>query len=622
MYSALLFLVTFFAPGRLALLGSPVQKNLGAFSFLVSYSLIVVNFRFLPEFAVGYFWFLSILLLEGAIIALTFWAVRKYHYAERSIAQKNPKRLSIFRALVIILLVLGYLLVVGSYTEVPADVLSHFGHIQNYLQRLSQGALETGQPWYAVFAQILALSGETISDVAFPLTLLFSTGFALLVASISNELAGLEESSKTTRFVVPIVAVIGTFCFFGTSIFSYVRYYVFAPTFGVYPLYLLSLVFVGRLVSGSKSRESRPLSLLGLTLAVFVSWHVHRQESIFIISVIGVGGLLYAGHYLKKIMGRFDFHKKIVVLLVIIVVFVCSSLWFLAHQLNTNGTHEDILIGNTIQILTIRDQSIVVGDPFGRILETITPAGCLIVGVFLILRWKCLRTNPLAIAIVAVPLTVFNPAFTVIFLENAAPEVLWRMAYMIPIGITFAALAGYILEYRRKLIAVTLSVFAATAMIVETAADEKHRLLRWPTLRQIPVENSVENVGDLIRFLKRYEYRNVLTDPVTGYVISGFTSNWNYRQKFWKGHQFYEINKLKYSPQSFEDHENWLFIVNRRGWASRGNGQLSGHWPIETLTTERFYSPKLIEFLSDKPKHFEKVWESDDIWVYEIKEKG
>ena len=121
----------------------------------------------------------------------------------------------------------------------------------------------------------------------------------------------------------------------------------------------------------------------------------------------------------------------------------------------------------------------------------------------------------------------------------------------------------------------------------------------------------------MIGFLDRYE-RNILTDPITGYMINAYTNNKVFGFKFHGTEDFIPVNYKKFSARHFIDFHGWLLVINRRDGASSRNGDLSGHWDEDILKLSEYYSDELIDFLNKPPPHIKLIWSQNNTLIYEI----
>jgi len=190
---------------------------------------------------------------------------------------------------------------------------------------------------------------------------------------------------------------------------------------------------------------------------------------------------------------------------------------------------------------------------------------------------------------------------------------------MIPSGFLGAyVLAHFVGNYSNK---TRSSLFVGLILIATLLPINKYQNYlqqRYSTLGQVRIGNSSELWNDLVFEIGKYRDRNLLTDPITGYVLRALTNNKYYGFKFHGTGKHISINHEEYGHDSFAGYTSWLFVVNRRDGSISRNGEISGHWPSSVTKTSNHYSKELISFLAENPSHIKLIWEEDGISVYEI----
>ena len=112
----------------------------------------------------------------------------------------------------------------------------------------------------------------------------------------------------------------------------------------------------------------------------------------------------------------------------------------------------------------------------------------------------------------------------------------------------------------------------------------------------------------------------ILTDPVTGYIVSALTPHQTFR------HKFYASEYYQAFPFAFEDYSDfplsryrgWLLVVNLRDGGHSQAGEISGHWPEDILKVSEYYPSNLLQHLRMHKNNFETVWQTDDITIYRV----
>jgi len=225
-------------------------------------------------------------------------------------------------------------------------------------------------------------------------------------------------------------------------------------------------------------------------------------------------------------------------------------------------------------------------------------------------------------------LTVFNPFFVDLFLRYNYPDVLWRLCYLIPLPFAGAFVVVHYLDRLRKAQGVTqklkpaLILFGLAALLLPVSTTYfVSPYSRIYTLQSVGDRNGHKLWRDLHEFLGTLEPRDVLTDQVTGYTINALTKH-RYR-----GHKFYgtgapKIKRANYDKATFEPYDGWLLIVNKRDGRRSDTGRVSKHWPENILKVSRHYPAVLEDFIQREPEMFTKLWEHNQISVYEINVVG
>ena len=162
-----------------------------------------------------------------------------------------------------------------------------------------------------------------------------------------------------------------------------------------------------------------------------------------------------------------------------------------------------------------------------------------------------------------------------------------------------------------------------TAGLVIALLSPVDTFRQWPSSRYStlpPVGEQLESVlwHDLFTELRRIGPRNVLTDPVTCYLVNALTSSRCFGFKFHGSGNFIPINYERYGEHHFSDFHKWLVIVNKRDGSISENGQRSKHWSPEIMIVSKSYSEGFDAFLETAPPHINLVWNTNQINIYEI----
>ena len=408
--------------------------------------------------------------------------------------------------------------------------------------------------------------------------------------------------------------------------FSYLRYYVFAPAFLPYLIYLLvGLVVVESMVNRRQAvslTETATTTALGL----FVSYIVHRQEALFIAVLVGTA-VAYAvvvtlTKSRKSRTGKLSQSLgiwEIAAVAGIPILLVCAVLL----KFKGAETESFLLINNVIDVGKFigLDREFLIADPFGRVFETLGVGALILFASYFLFIPRDKRSSFLSFSIVVPILIVFNPISVDIFLSVSKQEVLWRFMYMTPIGLVAGYLFAYLItqgaaqKYLKRNVAIAVMLLVS---LIPFKDSQDLLQQRYGTLLAISPLQDIRLYSDLLEEVEKYSDRDLLTDPVTGYVIGALTQNKYSGFKFHHSGDHVDLNKNEYSDDSFSGFRNRLVIVNLRDGAYSPNGRISGHWPHSILKTSNYYSRPLREFLATNPPHFNLLWEKDRIRLYEI----
>lgn len=534
-----------------------------------------------------------------------------------------------------------YSLVVGPYSEIPADAWFHIGRIGDNLDHVASGlnlghgsgledlAGKEAALWYTAAACIVYFAGLGLEDALMPLntanTILFASAVYAFALCVFRHI----ELSRGERHCAAVVAVFFFFVHFGINVFSYVRYYTFAPTFLNYVLYMTAVACLLRYIT-VRNGEYKYLGIVLVT--ALVAGLVHLQEALFI--AIMAGAILVAAVGMKAaaygemggieaIRKLFRADKRILVPCAIVVVgYVALHAGAYVFVQRHNPYTHDVMasIQNYVPFL----RNLFVLKPTFQFYEVITVWGVLVYVLFIVNFGK-FRNSAFFIAGMLVPfITVFNPLFTDFFLRFSWPQMLWRMCYLIPLE--FAAACLFVVYVRR------LKDGGGTAKLLRSGVLAAALLgLLFPvnttffvapysktyTLRAVERQNDYVLWGDLLDFLNTVESNGVITDPVTGYVVEGLTDHDFGGYKFY-GYSSLETDRKKYGDREFGGKDDWIVVINERDGGESDVGRISKHWPKDVLKVSRNYSREFKEYVAGSGL-FTEIWSRDRIKVYRIR---
>jgi len=426
-----------------------------------------------------------------------------------------------------------------------------------------------------------------------------------------------------------LLGALFTLIAFGTTVFSYVRYYVFAPGYLCFPLFLYACHMIALGPRGSKEIESLFFRIGIIVVTVIVCGFFHKQEAL-LIAIFSTGFFGYqfgrilfhrwfiSLNLVKTSSDWIQFNPKIAywILTTMFVAFVLAGYLLIREG---SWTVERPLWNNTLAIKSPWGWQGTIADPTGRVFETFGLFGLLIMALYLF----CIRKRDpilfLSITCITPFLFLFNPVFVHYFTREVSHDTLWRISYMFPVGLVAAHVlidlvqTGF-MTWKSKIVVV--SVLGISLLPLSGAENWQNN--RWTTLFGPGEENDHRVWADLLEVLRTLEPANVLTDPVTGYLIRAITKHTVFGFKFHESPPYIPINYSGYGPTSFKGYESWLFIENQRDGGSSHNGRISGHWPEDIMKVSLKLGDGLISFLEKPPKHFRLLWERDGIRLYKI----
>ena len=249
----------------------------------------------------------------------------------------------------------------------------------------------------------------------------------------------------------------------------------------------------------------------------------------------------------------------------------------------------------------------------------------------------------LIVGLTLVPLLImFNPILVSFLLQFTFPTVLWRFSYMFPVGVVIAMCCFITLE--NSALSRATKFFRLTPfglLLFPIPHLDQFQFLRYPTLQSVNPGNSPANWDDLVKYISQKGEIKVLTDPVTGYVLSAMTKVRHEHNKFHET-DVGSLRKYRYAPNTFLDYAiaaRWFLIVNLRDGQPSANGRKSKHWPEDIMYVSRYYPTEMLEWLQIKnnastenelvtttdgigkqlPAHMRLIWQKNNIWVFSLK---
>ncbi|WP_353412560.1 hypothetical protein [Arenicella sp. 4NH20-0111] len=526
-----------------------------------------------------------------------------------------------------------YHAIFGSYAEVPADVYAHLERIQAAQNEVSNNSLGPALPWtkllrqgsgvYYFYAAIIAepfhLSGMALFEA---LDFLNRTLFLLGVFFFSRLLFSRSPHANKASYL----AVLFVTLHMGINVFSFVRYYSLAPSILALPLYFYAISLFIEIVSKPMQQASVAIRLFLILLLVIACAAIHVQEAMFIVTIIATMAIVILSSLLLPIERPSPSTLLLcgVIMLIALISFISIYLYSASNLTRAPNAHwrlwefgEGFWFFPQLTILNLKYQFIRVTTIWG-----------LLVYVLFFLNIRRYKKNYFILAGMLSPIFTFlNPFFVDLFLRHYNSTTIWRTCYLIPLHFVAADL---FLHYLKQLqgspkISTKIasgSILLSLAILLTPIANtwKASHYSRFPTLFHNERVVSYKHYSDLLKALDSLpDKRNVLTDPMTGYMISGLTKHHSSRKKFYRNNSYKHFSFKHYNDNPLDQHSGMLLIVNLRAKVKSGVGELANHWSKnEWLNTKNYYPNQLLVHLESRPNTFSKIWSKDEITIYEI----
>ena len=539
-----------------------------------------------------------------------------------------------------------YLYWVGPYTEVPADFWSHIGSMQaNYLSLTERQVFPAATDWqgligkqagywYGIQAFLCYFAGISIEQSFAPQAMISSLIILFAIYVFTLRILRGSNMPDRARYIIAAIATCFFLTSFGVNVFSFVRYYTFAPAFINYVIYLiftvLMLDFLGRSVYPKPFYAILLLTLLG-TMAV-----IHLQEATFAV-VLGIAMISYtwfrvsvleSDHVQGSGPGSFNLGRRQLDWVFYLTV-ALLAIAILAVRIKLQR-HDPLAFNRMIDLSEVLPftRHMFILNPQLQFYEMLTPWGFLVLALF-VFHWRRFAANPALVAGMLSPFyTVLNPVFTDFFLRFSWPELIWRYLYMAPFAIVAAIIVyqcGRYIATKQHLFKMAYGLVVILLLTVLLfPLDTKYfysPYSRYQTLKPVSAGNDHRVWQDLYAYLGTLDNQyNVLTDPVTGYTVRALSRHKYSGAKFhaidWGGFRRFKFKN--YSLGKYRKYDGWLFIINQRDGSLSETGKTSRHWHVAQLQVHRYYPGKLLDFVKKNPEAFKELWTQDGISVYKI----
>ena len=638
-----IYLFVILVPGALltALVGVRRQQLL--FSIMFSFGCLMS----LVSLARNYIWSIegfitSYIALTAILICMLILRKRELGKQWIAIREAAGDKYWILGLASVIVVYLCWYSLAGPYTEIPADLYRHMEFTKHYFEllgnksfgpplTLSQLASQLGGFWYVVIAFAAYLSGEMLIDIIYPTMLVNGLVFILAVYVFSNELFRVLELSKLQIRISSVITCAFVSLQMGVTTYSFIRYYSMTPGILNMVVMFAALICIMHLVGQSRDRANlevnlnNALSLILLALCFGVALVIHNQEALFIL-VMGVVVVLYLA-YLWIVDNAGGAFKGNAIALGIYFSVAISLLFFLPvffdQSPSLKSPHHKVV---PLAIALPNYGPLYVLNPNYQFAEVVTLWGGIVCIVF-VAWFRFFKRQPLLVAGMLVPIfTVFNPIFVDLFLRIKDDHSLWRLCFLIPlypVAGLFITRCPDCLKWgnRIRVYKKGLILLAALGLLILPFSTGLNRYVRLSN-QAVAEANSYHLWQDLLDELNEYpQAERILTDPVTGYVISALTPHHTFRYKFFASQLYgaFPFVFEHYDDLPLGRYRNWLLVINKREGGHSRTGSISRHWPEDIMKVSKYYPDHLIAHLEDSPALYELVWNQGDITVYRIR---
>ena len=532
--------------------------------------------------------------------------------------------------------VIAYLSIIGIYDLVPSDILRHMERIQAAARDIGNNNINdfrffsgiSDNYHYYFYAYLMHFANISITNTTWIISALNTTLvlYALFQFAVYQNI----ESNKhiLTKSNLSVLFIVLCLLFFiltkGIAGFSFIRYYSIAPTLLSYAVFLIMIVQIDKYFNQGISK--RDVLLLTLSSLFLLLWHM--QELLFTLTFVSLLLVYYC-----LISGGIIRRPRLILGILIVVAIIITVLiqWHLpaplekTHRLISLSTLLHLVIPTSIELPRFT-KDIILLNPFIQLSQVLGFWGVLVY-ICACLHFKLLVSKPLLCCGLLIPfVTVLNPLFTDVFLRLRGEDTLYRLLYAVPLS----AVAAYIITFHLNVFLTSYSKKRITALIIisilvlglipfqSSSLLSQHN--RIDDVLPVPKKQSLRHWQDLSHELQTYpEKFNILTDSVTGYIITATTHSINRRYKFTQA-QHIDINTLSFnSSNPFSNYKNQYLIINLRNGQISDHGKLSQHWPEDILNVSTYYSKALLHFIKQNPEEFSKLWEKNGITIYLIK---
>lgn len=592
-----------------------------ALSYII-FALVFINFNYLQLPGYAFTWLILLI-----VLICIFYLIKNRRDCSKNL---NDKMIS---SLLILIISGLYQALFGSFNEIPSDLYTHLENYQKSNNNLANNSLGLKLTWAQIVSQksgvfyylVSTVNQLTNLDTRLVVELVdFSNRTLFLLAIFWFSKILFKQHSKSN--LLAYISVLFVSLHMGINVFSYIRYYSFAPTMLAMVIYLYAISIFSEQINNPLTLKSFLINSCLLLTALLATAAIHTQEAMFIgvmifaISLVATFKRLF--RFTTSKSQRFGQAELITILG--LLTFTGVYLYSVENLVRAPNAHwrlwefgEGFWIFPQLTTLNLKLQFIQVTTLWG-----------LVVYLLFFLNIKRYRNNLFVLAGMFSPLITFlNPFFIDTFLRHYNSTTVWRLCYILPIH--FVAADLFVHYYQRIRVVSILKkaiysfILILLVLLLAPIANtwKKVHFSRVPSLAASKSNLSHSHYADLLDFLNSLSKpEKILTDPMLGYMISGLTKHFSERKKFFRNSKFKRFSYYEYDKNTLTAYKDHLLIVNLREKGLSEIGALSQHWRQNEWTeTEYYYPQSLIDHLNQNPAIAQQLWSQNGVAVYRLR---
>ncbi|MBI2437511.1 MAG: hypothetical protein HYV36_01680 [Lentisphaerae bacterium] len=677
MFYLLVYLYHFSLPGLLLCYLLGIRRLVGLLAFALSYALLILTLLSLEHAGASAATFtrlvnselgllLVLVLLKAALTRHPSSAFRLLRsrpmrdsalcgsaYGGKSVAYHASRVVCLPASVLWLFILFGalavYLIVARPYLErfqTQAALLAT-GHVPAFSIRYDT-LFASGPHWYWLQAYLCQTAGITVRQSLGPLALATGLTFCGALFAMGLWITARWRIARGLKILAAILAALFGLMHQGINVFSFVRYYAFAPAILNYVVVFAALVIFADFLQG---RPGYGRTLWALPALLFTAALVHAQEALWACFFMGSMVIYEYGHTLRKaaLLRRSYLQgsapralvrqawKTSLLLALIVLVYAVG---YILIRLNNPIVYPSPLV-RTLPVTLSGFSPLRILAPTGQFYQVVTAWGLWVYFLALVYRQRFQGQTYLIGGLLLPVWTMFNPLTVDMFLRfnPSAISVLYRVGYAIPlalVGATLATLAVrdlWLVVRRPAQHGINLSLATRPAWSVICSLLALLGLIaflfpirtpwlalpynRTLTLKPVAAANDDRWWGDLADFIESQKDATVISDLATTYVLSRLTGVATIDAGEWLSAR--ETSENASLLVTLPDHNaRWLLIINRRDGAPSVVGRFSGHWPEDVMNASRYYAPDRLAWIQSRPQVFRKIWERNQIEVYAV----